>query len=792
MRVVLNAAPLTFGSDTVPIGYLPDEGKEAYQVLRDGHRSTHVFRFDQRVGQIANLGLNGAAPLGAVLPQPVEENLFLCGLAVQRHIVAWLARRYTVLQDHNPVVFWAAAKRHRLLSRAVREHAAQRRDPPDVVDGVDVFVRFRLGTKLLFPRGNQPTPYLGLLVDLHTSNVIDLSVADLIDRGLDPRGLYVGQRAPDEDDFLLPGLSTLGRVREVRGGVLVLDDLRAAPEGEPPVDRVFAAEALVNPRNETLDSVIRLLYGSHADAIADRLRHLRRSYAVATEQLQHVSNTLQGLRDNVAIEAGGASVEIGPLLQRGDALFPLMISTSRPTCLFGPQGRKTGQVPDTGVTTFGPFQYMFHEKNEPLIAVVCEAAKRARVEQFLGELRDGFPDSEWEEATKNRHVKRDNPYTGGLLGKYRLRRVRYEIEEVPDGRPASYRSGIRRLLDRLPRIPDLGVVQTLLEYRDLKGNDNPYLVAKAEFMSQGVPVQAITTEKIEAYATQIPFILNGVALASYAKMGGTPWVLSTRNPGNREVVIGIGYTESSDSQMSPRKRFVGLTTFFQGNGRYITWGKTGEVPYEEYAAALLRSLRTTVRYVEANNEWEPGDRVRLVFHVYKPLKHVEIEAVKNLVAELIQDRYEVEFAFLNLSSFHDYALYDRDQTGVDYYPLDRRGKVKKGVGVPERGLCFQLDPRRALVQLVGPRELKTDLDGAPRPLLVEVHPHSDVDDLTYLVRQVFHFSFLSWRSFHPASEPVTILYSEWIARKLAQLHAIEGWDSRAVTIGPLATSKWFL
>ena len=50
--------------------------------------------------------------------------------------------------------------------------------------------------------------------------------------------------------------------------------------------------------------------------------------------------------------------------------------------------------------------------------------------------------------------------------------------------------------------------------------------------------------------------------------------------------------------------------------------------------------------------------------------------------------------------------------------------------------------------------MKTDYQGLPQPLLIELHPESDFTDLTYLVRQVFHFSYLSWRSFFPAIEPV--------------------------------------
>jgi hypothetical protein len=795
MSVLLNAAPVSFDRETVEIGYLPDEGKEAYQTLRERHKDTHVFRFDARIQKIANVGVGDAAPLGTVSVQPVEENLLLASRVIQRQIVEQIKDRYVVLRDLNPVVFWSAARRNRLLANAIRSVAKRKQRDIEPVEDLDVFVRFRLDTRLLYPRGNDPTPYLGFLIDLRTANYINLPVSDLIESGVDPRGMFVGRRSEERDDFLLPEFETLGRVRSIERGELILTDQKGLREQEAPELRVDAHSVLLEPRSENLATVVRAIYGRSAKPILDQLYQTRRSYVTADGQRSHLTNTLKGLRGYVRLGFGAATATIGDFMSQEDKLFPQSITTTRPTCLFGPQGRKTGQYPDAGVSRFGPYQYMHQEVNEPLILVLCEASQRIQVERFAEELRFGFPDAEWKQASRGSRGTKANPYEGGLVDKYRLRRIQYEFEEISDPSPESYRRGIKRALGRLTRLPDLALVQTRAEYKEggLKGDDNPYFVVKSEFMMKGVPVQAVTAEKVDAHVSQAPYVLNNVGLACYAKIGGTPWVISTRNPSSREVVIGIGYTESFDEhRLGPRKRYVGITTFFQGDGRYLAWDVTREVEFEDYAAALLESLRNTIRYVEVENEWEPGDRVRLIFHVYKPLKRVEIESVRGVVDQLLENRYEVEFAFLDLSTAHAYRLFDPSMDGVPYYPPERRGRFTKGKGVPERGVCYQLGPRSALLQLVGPREVKTDLDGAPEPMLIEIHNDSDAADLSYLVRQVYHFSFLSWRSFFPASEPVTILYSRWIAQRLAQLRPVSGWDSSTVTMGALRNSKWFL
>jgi hypothetical protein len=183
--------------------------------------------------------------------------------------------------------------------------------------------------------------------------------------------------------------------------------------------------------------------------------------------------------------------------------------------------------------------------------------------------------------------------------------------------------------------------------------------------------------------------------------------------------------------------------------------------------------------------------VRLVFHVYKPLKRVEIEAAKGLVSELLANN-PVEFAFLDLSHQHPYQIFDPCQSGRRYWSYEDKGYRIKGTFVPSRGTALLLGSRIALLQLVGTGDVKTWDQGLHKPLLLELHQDSDFVDLTYLVRQVFHFSFMSWRSFFPSDEPVTISYSRWISNLLGNLRAVPGWDSAALNEMRDRRAMWFL
>jgi hypothetical protein len=121
-----------------------------------------------------------------------------------------------------------------------------------------------------------------------------------------------------------------------------------------------------------------------------------------------------------------------------------------------------------------------------------------------------------------------------------------------------------------------------------------------------------------------------------------------------------------------------------------------------------------------------------------------------------------------------FQIYDPGQQGKGYSNSSGRKNIK-GKGFPNRGLCYQLSNRQGLLQLIGPSDLKTAEQGIPEPLLVGLLPDSNFKDMPYPLRQKYHFTYMSWQNFFPAFEPVTVLYSRFIARKLSSKYVITCW-----------------
>ncbi|WP_420382232.1 argonaute/piwi family protein [Novosphingobium sp.] len=774
----LNLAPVSFSQDTFEAGRTPYEDDAQYRGLREKHQATHAFRYDVRDRAIYDIAMViDAAPLGAPISLRTQEHLALLGKAVNHALLEWLTPRRTILRRARPLQALGSRKAA-LLSAAIRDQGLEAKS------GLDVLVRHSFDLRVLGAPHHASEPYLALVLDVSTSNELDISLDELLKEQFDPRGCYICTRADSGEANVLARLETLGRILGLKNGKLQLNDFT----GE---EFVNPSAVILEPRQENLEALIRHFYPRNAPKILQGLRKRRAPYATANAKLAEIRKVHGGVAGYLeTLRIAGMSVEIGALLQRSSTLFPPLVSTERPGFLFGPQGRETGAYPDHGIKQHGPYKYMQHERNEPIVAVICESRFRGRIDQLARTLRDGADENAWQEAMRGRSKVPDNPFRGGLIGKLRLSRVQFEFEEVTEPTPEAYRQAIQRLLARLPETPDLALVQVRADFKQLRNERNPYFAAKAAFMTVGVPVQSVQAETADMQLANLAYMTNNLALAAYAKLGGSPFVISTRMPATHELVVGLGYTEVSEGRFGPKSRFVGITTVFQGDGRYLVWGQTREVEFENYADALLASLKTTIDSVRKDNNWQPRDRVRLVFHVYKPLKHIEIHAIKRLVAELLKGEHEVEFAFLDISRFHDFALFDPSQEGVTYY-ADRR-QLLKGVGVPLRGICIQLDQRSALLQLTGSKEVKTAEQGLPRPLRLTLHPDSDFSDLTYLARQVYHFSYLSWRSYFPALEPVSITYSRLIANALGNLRSVPGWNSTSLTVGHLRSRMWFL
>lgn len=766
-NLVANFLPIRFiGPAVFQAGTMPFESKEQLASQQEELRGTHVVHRDgDRV--ICVPVTADTAEVGEQEKFSAREHRSLAMRLVREVLVGEILAMGYKLRKFTQPTFVSRYAVQDLVAQCAGSHREH-------LSAVHVYPEYRLST-----RASGPSERPGVIVRLKTRHEVDLTVADLLRHGVSVEGRYVLAESGavpvngDLDEHVYRRL--VGAVASVRGDRLLLRDAPGATE-------VHADQAWLEGRRETFEEVIAALTGGHHAPILERLAEAAFvELTGAKARLERITALARRLgRSGPLTIANGVSVEIGSPIgspPAGGGNAPRVASTviREPTFVFDPGGDKTHRYAQSGLTEFGPFDSEFFTPQSPRILVLTPRAYQGDVEIFIDRFRRGVPNS--------------RVYAQGFVRKYRLTDCDVILEAFDAGPQdaAAYRSACLAALKTHDK-PHLAMVVTSEVQEHLQGDESPYLVAKSALMGQGVPVQDVQIETIRNGDLADP--LDTMALACYAKLGGRPFVIAAPRTIKQELVIGIGSAHVTPSRLSDPERVVGITSVFSADGNYILSTTSREAGYDQYSQELLRALRVCIDEVKRRNAWQPQGALRLVFHVFKPLKDIEAEAVKHLVEGLLSEFRSVEFAFVHVSDEHDWTLFDTNSTGVGNRSGPGR-RQPKGQFVPARGHAVKISSTEMLLTVTGPRDMTLPTQGVPRPLLLKLHRASTFTDIDYLTGQAFRFTAMNWRRFYPSSKPVTILYSDLIASLLGQLRHVRNWNADIVAT-ELTTSRWFL
>lgn len=751
---------------TIHVGAQPYVYRDDLDSLRQAHRETHYFKRD-RDSIISVAVVNGYEPIGEARVRRVREvGSLMPPLVLDALLRYYVAQGRRVLR-HRPLTVVTARRDDRLLTHALPEGAR-------LPTWLEQRISYVFEARPVYPEGQPPTVLVAC--DARTCITIDARGDTLLSAGVPLEGLYVAGLTGTEgigDPRLSPKARIVGRVVQVDGNQLVLDDYGSGPEVRA------AADVWLEPRRENLAHCLRHLMPEQAEAALERLEALVAEVAGGPERLRRISSMFDHLRRVPLEVVPGIPIRLSGLVKHGRkaAWSPPQGALKRPALIFDPAGRRTDEWNERGLNKFGPYDRGSFAITQPRIAVVCQRKARPQVEQFVTRLLNGMPEVEFGGR---------RPYGNGLTGRFGLQTPTVEYFETADATAEAYQTACRSALQRAADQSDewhLALVQIDDAFHLLSGGEDPYLVSKSAFMKHQVPVQEVTLEKMLSAPRDLVYILSDISLAVYAKLGGVPWVLPVEGAVAHEVILGLGSYHTSESRLGAKERVVGVTTAFTSDGRYLLESRTTAVPYEGYAVAMLASLRQAVETIRRDQNWQPGDSVRLIVHAFKPVKDAEVDAVEKLMAEL--GLANGQFAFLHVAEDHPFLLVDEAQPGVPF-----KG-ANKGAFAPPRGTIVPLGRDEWLVALTGPKELKQASGGLPRPVFIKLHRKSTFRNMRYLVRQAYSFSCHSWRGFGLSSQPITIQYSDQIARVLRRLDRVPDWDSDAMA-GRIGRTRWFL
>jgi hypothetical protein len=614
----------------------------------------------------------------------------------------------------------------------------------------------------------------GFVVNLERSWIFNKSCVELNAEGYDLINVEVlhAEVLPGLQNILAPNEELVGIIRKINEGKATV----ATNEGDKEflLNELFIKKTQFNIGNYLTFA----LSQEKSDAIINLIKTKRTEDYNAKTQYNEITNIAKHL----------FSEEGHPVLFQNKDGFCFTVDTNpltfsnntiplkMPTFIFDAAGTKIHTYSDAGLSKFGPYDSYKFEPKTPNVLCICNGNNRGYFTKFLSDLKSGMPQSKY--------------FQKGLLKKYDLYDIIFDVKEIKYYTISEY-IGVISAYDEVK--PNLAIIEIPKSFRQLNDSDNPYYKIKAKLLSLEIPVQFVTTE-IMKNANE--YTQNSIALQVYAKLGGTPWVLPSQQSVDREIIIGIGHAlfRANQYKGAEQNRVVGITTFLSSDGQYLLSDKVKEVSFDNYFSELLKSLKMSISKLSNEQGWQNGDTVRLIFHIFKPIRNVEFDVVSQLIKD-IHD-YNIKFAFVTISKMHPNLIFDTNQTGV----LKNNHII--GEFIPNRATNIVLDSETCVIQMLGVNELKTSKHGMSNPIQIKIrtpqHKYHNNElnkylfyDLYYIVQQIFSFTYLSWRSFLPAEQPATMLYSTLIAKLLGKLKNVQGWDSDKLNYG-LKRKKWFL
>lgn len=730
MSVYLNAFPLEIPDQKLEACVIPYD-KEQLDLLRREHQASNVFR---RSGDdILIFSADGKYPVSGKTEEfSLAENYgifcFLVKDGLKRHLSD--LNRFPI--GFNPIELVSIKKQDDLLIKIIGK------DYP-----FNISMKYKIDTRII-------TGSPCLIIDCSTKTKVNKSCLYFLHKGFNLIDRFV---VKEQDDGYR---KLVGKIVAVDGEEIQITSL----DGD--VEKIHADKIYLEASRKNFDDYISHTHASQRDTISEKIRRAISSFNGGENKDQRIKTLKKYFQAKGIILIDGTRIEISDAQDVQNTCQQM----EKPIFIFNDNGEANWA--EKGFTQFGPYTKRTFDRNDPSICVICAEHDKGRIEQFVRKFLKG--------------ISGHNYFGSGLEGKFGIGTSQIEVFTTDTDDVVGYKSAIKVAIQKKSENGgkwDLALVQVREAFKKLDVIDNPYYVGKSLFFLHQVPVQDFTMELLSQADYPLGCSLNNMALSSYSKMGGVPWLLKSSPTLSHELVVGIGSANVGKGRGFDNQRIMGITTVFSGDGRYIVSNTSKAVTPDAYCDALTSVLEDTIEKIQKRMNWQKGDTIRLIFHAsVKKFNRDEIQAVQAVI-EKYRD-YQIEYAFLKISEDHGLHLFDTSSAN------EQKGRL-----APSRGKTLKLSKYEILIYLIGQRELKQTTDGHPRGVILSVHRDSTFKDIKYLSAQLYSFSSHSWRSYFPNPMPVTISYSDLIARNLGWLNKLPDWND-SIMIGKIGQSQWFL
>ena len=313
-----------------------------------------------------------------------------------------------------------------------------------------------------------------------------------------------------------------------------------------------------------------------------------------------------------------------------------------------------------------------------------------------------------------------------------------------------------------PNIKYLGIYISRIKKDDMDPEkEKVYYKLKQMLLKKNITSQVIYRDNINN--PNFRYFLPNIGVAILAKLGGIPWRLS--RPIENDLVIGVGAFRPRNQNQNT---YIGTTMTFKNDGSFVAFDSSKANSIDDIADFLKDVI------LDISKKQDISQFNRIIIHYYKTMNKKESKIIEDTLNHL---NLKMPYIVLHITESSHYIPFDTAYNGT----------------MPVSGTCIII--KNGFYLLCNNERYsnttRARIKDYPFPIQIKISKTSQqqlsITDIKSLIDQVYQFSRMYWRSVKQKEKPVTILYSEQIAKM-----------SSAFDIGQLPCSDtakktvWFL
>ncbi|SEO15668.1 Piwi domain-containing protein [bacterium A37T11] len=314
--------------------------------------------------------------------------------------------------------------------------------------------------------------------------------------------------------------------------------------------------------------------------------------------------------------------------------------------------------------------------------------------------------------------------------------------------------------------PDKKVIGIYIEDYDIDieyvNASKYYYYLKYHFIKNNLALQVVNYRKLGEH-NSLKWSTSNVALAMFAKMGGIPWIVKPSN--NNCLILGVGSSHKRDEETGTIIKYFAYTVCLDSSGLYKTLEVLADETTEEnYLEKLKNNL------VKILNDRRMDSYKTCVLHLPFKIKQKEISAI----SEATQKINNIDFVAIKVNLDNKYFGYSFHNTLVPY-----------------ESSFVKLSRSEYLVWfeglLYGKEIVDKRLSNPVHIQFLNLDRSKGFDERKYL-QDVLNLSGANWRGFNAKSIPISIYYSQIIAKYTEEFEMIDGYEETSIS----NDKPWFL